>query len=202
MVMSSCLCKKAEGAISPFVLFVVAIEDRVDDPIDAGDVHKANHGARATPDLHKAALDDVGRSQLAPEVLREVEEGQQLRQVALQPPHHPRIDALPAGPERPKRLLGFASALGAIDGLRLGLDRIVVPPPHLLQDIPHLVHPAVLMLHPRVDRLNRRRQSRASVRDDQEQVVPRQATGIQIVQKALPGGLAFALAVQEGQSVG
>jgi hypothetical protein len=39
--MSSCLCKKPEGAVFPFVFLVQALEDGLDDPIHAGDVDEA-----------------------------------------------------------------------------------------------------------------------------------------------------------------
>jgi hypothetical protein len=59
-VMSSCLCKKAEGTVPPFVLLVVTIEDGIDDPVHAGDVHQANHRPSSSAHLDKAALDHVG----------------------------------------------------------------------------------------------------------------------------------------------
>jgi hypothetical protein len=65
-VMSSCPCKRAEGAILPFTPFVVAIEDGVDNPVHAGDVDEADHGSRAATDFHKATLDDIGGAQLSP----------------------------------------------------------------------------------------------------------------------------------------
>ncbi len=78
MVMSSCLCKKAEGTVPPFVFFVVTIEDGIDDSIHARDVHEANHRASSSAHLDKASLDHVGGAQLAPERPGEVEEGEQL----------------------------------------------------------------------------------------------------------------------------
>ncbi len=57
-VTSSCLCKNAEGAGFPFQ--VEALEDGVDDAIDAFHVHEAHHGTRPPAHLHEAALDDVG----------------------------------------------------------------------------------------------------------------------------------------------
>src|SRR6266568_9445388 len=97
VVMSSRLCKKPKGGVFPFVLLVHSVEDGIDDPVDAGDVDEADHGARAPPDLHKAALDDIGGAQLFPERLGEAEEAQQLGQVTLQPLRHSRIDPSPAG---------------------------------------------------------------------------------------------------------
>ena len=62
--MSSCLCKNPEGAVFPFRFLIQAIEDGIDDPVDAGHIDKADHGSRAPADLHEAALDDVGGTQL------------------------------------------------------------------------------------------------------------------------------------------
>ena len=76
--MSSCLCKKAEGTVPPFVLLVVTIEDGIDNSVDARDVHEADHRPSSSPHFHKAALDHVGGAQLAPERPGEVEEGEQL----------------------------------------------------------------------------------------------------------------------------
>jgi hypothetical protein len=59
-VMSSCLCKKLEGAIFPFQ--IESLENGVNDSVHALHVHKANHGPGAAPDFHKAALDDVSGS--------------------------------------------------------------------------------------------------------------------------------------------
>jgi hypothetical protein len=60
LVMSSCLCKKLEGAIFPFQ--VESLENGVNDSIHALHVHKANYGPGAAPDFHEAAFDDVGGS--------------------------------------------------------------------------------------------------------------------------------------------
>src|SRR5207245_9534883 len=119
-VMSSCLCKKAEGPVPPLVPFVVAIEDGIDNAVHALDVEDADHGACATTHLHKAALDDIGGAQLGPEVPRKVEEGEQLGQIVLQPFHHRRISGLPASAEAASGPLGRAPILGPVDGLRAG----------------------------------------------------------------------------------
>jgi len=74
--MSSCLCKKLEGAIFPFQ--VESLENGVNDSIHALSVHKANHGSGAAPHFHEAALDNVGGPQLTLQMLGEVEEAQQL----------------------------------------------------------------------------------------------------------------------------
>ena len=57
-VMSSCLCKKLEGAVFPFQ--VEALENGVDDPIHALYVDEADHGSGSAPYFHEAALNDVG----------------------------------------------------------------------------------------------------------------------------------------------
>ena len=51
------------------------------------DVHKAHHRPGPPLYLDEAALDHVRGAQFAPQVPRESEEGQQLRQVSLQAPH-------------------------------------------------------------------------------------------------------------------
>jgi hypothetical protein len=53
-VMSSCLCKKPEGAVFPFQ--VESLEDGVDDPIHALHVHKANHGSGAAPHFQRSMM--------------------------------------------------------------------------------------------------------------------------------------------------
>src|SRR4051794_39371614 len=80
-VTSSRLCKNAEGAVFPFQ--VETLEDGVDDSVHGFDVDEADHGPRSSPDFDETALDDIGGTQLAPQVLGEAEEGQQLRQIAL-----------------------------------------------------------------------------------------------------------------------
>ena len=74
LVMSSGVCKNSEGASLPFQ--VETMKDRIDDPIDAGHVHKAHHGSSAPPDLYKNTLDDVGGAKFAPQVPRKTEEAQ------------------------------------------------------------------------------------------------------------------------------
>src|ERR1700740_1479799 len=76
-VMSSCLCKKLEGAVFPFQ--VKSLKDGVDDPVHAFHVDEADHGPGAAPDFHEAALDDVGGAQALPQVLGKAIKGQQLR---------------------------------------------------------------------------------------------------------------------------
>src|SRR5271166_2860018 len=115
MVTSSCLCKNAEGAGFPFQ--VEALEDGVNDAIHTFDVHKAHHGTRPATHLDETALDDIGGTQLSPQVPWEAVERQQLRQIALQLSHHGAIHRLPLAAEGAKRGFGLATAVGAIDGL-------------------------------------------------------------------------------------
>src|SRR5579875_3454433 len=131
-VMSSCLCKKAEGTVPPFVFFVVTIEDGIDDSIHARDVHEANHRASSSAHLDKASLDHVGGAQLAPERPGEVEEGEQLGQIAFELLDHRWISILPASSKTAKRPLGLAPTLCPIDRLRVGSHRLVVAPANLL----------------------------------------------------------------------
>src|SRR5579875_1979053 len=130
--MSSCLCKKAEGTVPPFVFFILTIEDGIDDSIHARDVHEANHRASSSAHLDKASLDHVGGAQLAPERPGEVEEGEQLGQIRLQPLHHRRVDRLPASSKTAKRPLGLAPTLCPIDCLGVAFHRLVVAPANLL----------------------------------------------------------------------
>ena len=81
MVMSSRLCKKLEGAVFP--VEIEPLEDRVNNSVYALHVDKTDHGPGSPPHFYKAAFDDVGGPQLTPQMLRKVEEAQQLRQIAL-----------------------------------------------------------------------------------------------------------------------
>jgi len=85
---SSRLSEDAEGAVAP--LFVQAVENGIDDVVDALEIDKADHVQIVATDLHKAAFDTIdGAFSLgAP---REAEESQQLRQVFPQAAHHARI---------------------------------------------------------------------------------------------------------------
>ena len=78
--MSSCLCKKSEGAIFP--LWVVAVKDRIDDPIDALDMDEADHRSIPATHLDEAALDDIAGPQLSPQVSGELKEREQLRRTS------------------------------------------------------------------------------------------------------------------------
>ena len=80
--MSSCLCKKVEGAVFP--LWVVAVKDQINDPIYAPDIDETDHGSSAATHLDEAALDVIGGPQLSPQVPGELKEREQLRQVFSQ----------------------------------------------------------------------------------------------------------------------
>src|SRR5581483_5974256 len=164
-------------------------------------VHKANHGPGAPPDLYKTALDDVGGAQLPPEMPGKAEKRQQLRQIAFQLPNHAAVLGLPATAEAAKGSLGLTPALGALDRLGVGFDRLVIAFADPFQNIAHLVYPAALMQNPRIDGLNRRRQPRAAIGDDQQQLLAGKATTIQILQQPFPGSLAFPLAAQETEQL-
>ena len=110
---SSCLCKNAEGAGFPFQ--VEALEDGVDEAVRARDVHKVDHRPGTATHFHEAALNDVGGTQLLPQMPRKAEERQQLRQIALQLPHHGAVHRLPTAAECAKSSLGLPTAVGAIN---------------------------------------------------------------------------------------
>ena len=131
-VMSSCLCKDSEGSVSPLPLFVVAVEDGIDDSVHALNIDEADHGSRAAAHFDKASFDHDGRSQFLPKRPGEAEEGEQLGQVLLQLPHHPGVGAVPVGLEGTKRRLRLALAVRLINRVSFRFDRLVVPLPHLL----------------------------------------------------------------------
>ena len=151
--MSSCLCKKSEGAVFP--LFVQSVKDRIEDSIHALDIDKANHWSCPPSDFHEAAFDGIGGAKLLPEMLGKIEKAQQFRQVLFQLPHHAGICFPPFPRETLKSGSRFLKAVGPINGLRRLLHGVVVPLPNFFQDVAHLVHPAALMLRFRVDRLDR-----------------------------------------------
>src|SRR4051794_39349851 len=70
-VMSSGMCKDAEGAVSP--LKVKTVKNRVDDPVDASDVYETYHRPGSPSDLYKNTFDDVGGAQFPPQVRRKAE---------------------------------------------------------------------------------------------------------------------------------
>src|ERR1700731_1048716 len=84
-VTSSCLCKKAEGVVLP--LLVESVKDGIEDSLHALHVGEQDHGPGAPANFDEATLDGVGSAQLAPQRLREIEEGEQFGQIALEPPH-------------------------------------------------------------------------------------------------------------------
>src|SRR3990172_4902648 len=87
-----------------------------------------------------------------------------------------------------------AQARGAIDGLGVGLDRVVVALPHLLQDVAHLVDPAALVGDSRIDGLQGGGQASTTVGDDQLQVLAFQPAPVEVPQESFPGRLALARA--------
>ena len=65
-------------------IFAEAVEDRIDNPVDALHIRKHHHGPGSAPNLHEAALDGVSGAQLLPEVLGKVKEVEQFGQILLQ----------------------------------------------------------------------------------------------------------------------
>jgi hypothetical protein len=63
-VMSSCLCKKAEGAVPP--LFVDAVEDREDDAVDGGGIHLTGPGLTSSAHRSQNWAHAPGRFLLSP----------------------------------------------------------------------------------------------------------------------------------------
>ncbi len=112
VVMSSCLCKYGEGASFP--LQVESLEDGVDDAVHALDIDKAHHRPGSPSNFYETAFDHIRRPQLAPQVPGEGEEGKQLGQIALQPPHHAAVVWSPAGAEATKRGFGLPATLGQV----------------------------------------------------------------------------------------
>jgi hypothetical protein len=143
---SSRLCKYAEGAVFPFQ--VESLEDGVDDSVHGFDVDEADHGACSLPDFDETAFDDVGSTQLAPQVFGETEESQQFGQIAFHLPHHAGVERTLAAAKGAGSSLRWTKSIGEIDGLSTGLDGVVVVLADLVEDVAHLVHPAALMGHP------------------------------------------------------
>src|SRR5438445_10573142 len=95
-VTSSCLCKKSEGAVLP--LLIESLKNGIDDSLHAGDIHEHDHGPGAAAHFHEAPFDGIGGAQFAPQRLPELDEREQLRQIALQPLHPCLIARSPATP--------------------------------------------------------------------------------------------------------
>ena len=120
LVMSSCLCKKSEGAVFPFRILIEAIEDGIDDAVDAGHVDEANHGSGA------AATSTKQRSMTF--VLRGFRQrclGKSKKVSSRANPfqlfHHRRVDFPPASAEATKRLLGLTE-VGGVRGAPAAID--------------------------------------------------------------------------------
>jgi len=128
--MSSCLCKYGEGAGFPFQ--IESLEDGVDDAIHALDIHKAHHRPSPPTHFHETALDNVRRPQLAPQMPGKGKEREQLRQIALQTPHHAAVVWSPAGAEAAKGGFGLPSTFGQVDGLRPAFHLVVIALANLL----------------------------------------------------------------------
>ena len=56
------------------------------------DIHKPDHETSSPTHFHEAALDYVGRPELAPKMPREGEEGKHLRQIAICPVLHQALE--------------------------------------------------------------------------------------------------------------
>ena len=91
---SSCVCKKLEGAIFPFL--VEAVKDGKDDSVNTVNVGEGHHGSSPSPDFDKTAFNDVSGAYGAPDRFGAIKEVQQLRQILPQLTHHARVGLLPA----------------------------------------------------------------------------------------------------------
>ena len=143
---------------------------------------KQTIGRVPSPDLDEQAFDDVRGAQLTPQMAREAEERQQLRQVFLQLPYHRRIVVAPPPTEAVERLPRLSPTLGPVDRLGALFDFLVVALANLLENVAHLVHPTPLMQRPRIDGLDRCRQARTAVGYNQSQVPALQAAPVEILQ--------------------
>jgi hypothetical protein len=188
-VSSSSLCKKFEGAVSP--IFVEAMEDGIDDPVEAWDVGEDHHGPSAASHFHEAAFNHVGGAQFLPQVLREGVEVEQVGQILLQASDQLGIGGLPGALKIAKGLSGLGQAGGLIDFLRVLLDPVMIASAHGVGDIAHFVHPAALMRHARVDRLEGGGQACTAIGDDQLQMPAPQPALIEVLQGPFPPRLAL-----------
>src|SRR2546428_5728769 len=160
-VTSSCLCKKSEGAVLP--LLIESLKNGIDDSLHAGDIHEHDHGPGAAAHFHEAPFDGIGGAQFAPQRLPEIEEREQLRQIALQPLHQSRIASLPVKPKSLEGPAGLGCVPGQIDALRIAFDLRLVASTHSVAQVAHLVHPATLMTRTGIDGLDRRGQTCAAI---------------------------------------
>jgi hypothetical protein len=120
-----------------FPVLVETTENRIDDPVDAFDVGEDDYGPGAPTDFDEAALDNVGGTQLSPQVRRKRKEVQQFRQVLLQLPDRGRIAGSPVEAKSLEGTPRPSGIVGQVDLLRLGFDLGFIPPSHLFQDISH-----------------------------------------------------------------
>src|SRR5713226_131586 len=110
--MSSCLCKKVEGAVFP--LLVEAMDNGLDDAFDAQLVDKAHHRARSAAYFDEAAFDDIGGAQFAPQGLRKLKEGKQVGQILFEFARQGGVSFLPARLEGAKRADGSGVIAGQV----------------------------------------------------------------------------------------
>jgi hypothetical protein len=65
--------------VQPAPVLIESVKDGIEDSLHALNVVEQDHGPGAPADFHEATLDGVGGAQLAPQRLREIEEGQAAR---------------------------------------------------------------------------------------------------------------------------
>ena len=90
-------------------------DDAVDDAVTALGVGEAGHGTGAAADLAEGTFDDVGGAHLAPVGFRNIEEAQQVFQIAFDTSHGARAVVLPVSFPLLKGALGLFFAAGAVD---------------------------------------------------------------------------------------
>ena len=155
-------------------------------------ITRFNTSVGSSDEFTTPALDHVGGAQFAPQVPGKAEERQQLRQVLLQPAHDRAVLPPPPGAEVAKGGLGVLAAFCQINVLGSGFHSVIIALSHFLQNVAHLMHPATLMPRPRIDGGNRRRQTRATVGDDQRQMLAFQPAPVQVPEQPFPVRLTLA----------
>ena len=137
-------------------LLVEVVKDGINDSLDTGDIDEQDHRSGATPDLDEAALDGIGRAQLAPQRLGQFKERQQFGQFAFQPAHQGWIERPPVEAELSEGAASLGDVAGPVDTLGIAFHSGLVAAPHAVAQIAHLVHPAALMTRPWIDGFDRR----------------------------------------------
>jgi len=167
------------------------MDNRVDDPITAGNVGETGHRSSAPADFAKGPFNRIGRSDPPPIERGHGVEGEEGFPVAQETGHRLRRGALPGLDPVAQRALGRMAIGRQIDAAGQVQTGVPVADPQVRRDIAEDMDPAGLAGDVGIDERQRRMEAAMAISGDQPQGSAEQAAAREGREERLPGVLAF-----------